>query len=51
MTVILESKLMVDVDQEMFMEGHAITTKNLDGKMTPELRPSASMRPGMELDG
>ena len=42
---------MTNVDQEMFMEGHAITTKNMNGKKTSELQPSSSMSPGLELSG
>lgn len=30
--VVFESKLMTNVDQDIFMDGHAITTKNLAGK-------------------
>lgn len=33
-SVILESKLMTDVTQETFAEGHAIATKSLKGERT-----------------
>ncbi|MCJ1450172.1 hypothetical protein MMC28_000501 [Mycoblastus sanguinarius] len=39
--LIFESKLMTDVNQEMFMEGHAITTKNLNGAPMPDITPKS----------
>ena len=36
---------MTDVDQDMFMDGHAITTKTLAGKIARELRFSLSIPP------
>ncbi|KAL9065039.1 MAG: hypothetical protein Q9161_008493 [Pseudevernia consocians] len=39
--LIFESKLMTNVNQDMFMEGHAITTKNLAGAPMPDITPKS----------